>query len=184
MAKDLFNRYLWLGDTFYRAGTITLDEINRKWLQCEISNGEEIPNRTFHNHRKAIEELFDINIECDRHNGCNYYIAQERLRKGEIDLNTYNRIKTKLGARFTGTVYQEMADSNSPEINAGKRYLEQLRADNNPLIGEYTIQRIDGTSFIYQFRNNEGEETFSVKVSYFVNEKKNVLYAISSLQKK
>lgn len=42
MAKDLFNRYLWLVDTIYRAGTITLDEINRKWLQCEMSNGEEI----------------------------------------------------------------------------------------------------------------------------------------------
>lgn len=99
-------------------------------------------------------------------------IAQERLRKGEIDLNTYNRIKTKLGAKFTGTVYQEMADSNSPEINAGKRYLEQLRTDNKSLIGEYTIQRIDGTNFTYQFRNNEGKKTFSVKVSFFVNEKK------------
>lgn len=42
MAKDLFNRYLWLVDTIYRAGTITLDEINRKWLQCEMSNGEEM----------------------------------------------------------------------------------------------------------------------------------------------
>ena len=41
------------------------------------------PNRTFHNHRKAIEELFDINIECDRHNGCNYYIENtEELKKG------------------------------------------------------------------------------------------------------
>ena len=95
-----------------------------------------------------------------------------------------NRIKTKLGAKFTGTVYQEMADSNSPEINAGKRYLEQLRTDNKSLIGEYTIQRIDGTNFTYQFRNNEGKKTFSVKVSFFVNEKKNVLYTISSLQKK
>ncbi|WP_217930617.1 helix-turn-helix transcriptional regulator [Bacteroides caecimuris] len=92
MAKDLFNRYLWLVDTIYRAGTITLDEINRKWLQCEMSNGEEIPNRTFHNHRKAIEELFDINIECDRHN-CNYYIENtEELKKEGLRkwlLNTF-----------------------------------------------------------------------------------------------
>ena len=93
MAKDLFNRYLWLVDTIYRAGTITLDEINRKGLQCEMSNGEEIPNRTFHNHRKAIEELFDINIECDRHNGCNYYIENtEELKKEGLRkwlLNTF-----------------------------------------------------------------------------------------------
>ena len=36
MAKDLFNKYLWLVDTIYRAGTITLDEINRKWLRYAI----------------------------------------------------------------------------------------------------------------------------------------------------
>lgn len=79
MAKDLFNRYLWLVDTIYRAGTITQDEINRKWLQCD--------------HRKAIEELFGINIECDRHNGCNYYIenTEELKKKGlrKWPLNTF-----------------------------------------------------------------------------------------------
>lgn len=96
MAKDLFNRYIWLVDTIYRAGTITLDEINRKWLRCALSNGEEIPNRTFHNHRKAIEELFDINIECDRRNGCNYYIenpeelTKEGLRKWLLDTFAVN----------------------------------------------------------------------------------------------
>ena len=111
-------------------------------------------------------------------------IAQERLRKGEIDLNTYNRIKTKLGAKFTGTVYQEMADSNSPEINAGKRYLEQLRTDNKSLIGEYTIQRIDGTNFTYQFRNNEGKKMFYIQFLHFKRNKilwkkkqKNALFA-------
>ena len=98
MAKDLFNKYLWLVDTIYRAGTITLDEINRKWLRCEMSNGEKIPNRTFHNHRKAIEELFDINIECDRHNGCNYYIEnteelkKEGLRKWLLNIFAVNTV--------------------------------------------------------------------------------------------
>ena len=52
MAKDLFNRYLWLVDTIYRAGTITLDEINRKWLQCEMSNGEEVSTTTGFNSLK------------------------------------------------------------------------------------------------------------------------------------
>lgn len=93
MAKDLFNRYLWLVDTIYRAGKITLDEINCKWVRCTMSNGEEIPNRTFHNHRKAIEELFDINIECDRHDNCTYYIENtEELKKEGLRkwlLNTF-----------------------------------------------------------------------------------------------
>lgn len=64
MAKGLFDRYIWLIDTIYRAGKITFEEINKRWLRTEMSNGEEIPLRTFHNHRKAIETMFDINIEC------------------------------------------------------------------------------------------------------------------------
>lgn len=85
MAKDLFNRYIWLVDTIYRAGKITLDEINRRWVQTDMSGGERIPDRTFHNHRIAIEEMFDINIECDRHNGYVYYIQNAGdLERGTI----------------------------------------------------------------------------------------------------
>lgn len=65
MAKNLFNRYIWLVDTIYRSGKITLDAINQKWVRNDISEGNPIPKRTFHNHRKAIEEMFDINIECN-----------------------------------------------------------------------------------------------------------------------
>lgn len=49
-----------------------------------MSDGNEIPKRTFHNHRDAIEEIFDINIGCDRKNGYTYYIenAEEISRGG------------------------------------------------------------------------------------------------------
>ena len=56
MARDLFNRYIWLVDTIHRAGKITLQEINSKWLRNSMSGGVELPLKTFHNHRKAIED--------------------------------------------------------------------------------------------------------------------------------
>jgi len=65
MPSNLFNRYIWLIDIIYRNGKITLEDINRKWVKHPLSDGNPIPNRTFHNHRTAIEEIFDINIECD-----------------------------------------------------------------------------------------------------------------------
>lgn len=57
MTKDLFNRYIWLMDTIHRAGRITFEEINSKWLRNSMSEGLELPLKTFHNHRKAIEEI-------------------------------------------------------------------------------------------------------------------------------
>lgn len=93
MAKDLFNRYIWLVDIIYRSGKITFEEINERWLRTEMSDGQEIPLRTFHNHRKAIEELFDINIECNKKGGYTYYIEnREDMERGGVRnwlLNTF-----------------------------------------------------------------------------------------------
>jgi hypothetical protein len=94
MAKDLFNRYIWLVDAIYRAEKITFEEIGEKWLRSELNEkGEEIPLRTFHNHRKAIEKLFDINIECDKRGGYVYYIENvEDMERGGVRswlLNTF-----------------------------------------------------------------------------------------------
>jgi len=73
MARDLFNRYMWLADTIYKAKRITFAELNRKWENSNLSDGNVIPLRTFHNHKKAIEELFDIVIQCDGRTN-EYYI--------------------------------------------------------------------------------------------------------------
>ena len=74
MTKDLFDKYIWLVDTIYRAGKITFEEINERWLRSRLSEGEDIPLRTFHNWRIAIEQVFDININCNRKGGYYYYI--------------------------------------------------------------------------------------------------------------
>lgn len=93
MTRDLFDKYIWLVDTIYRAGKITFEEINERWLRSNLSEGEDIPLRTFHNWRKAVENTFDININCNRKAGYYYYIENaEDLEKGGIRnwlLNTF-----------------------------------------------------------------------------------------------
>lgn len=70
------NRYIWLVDTLVRAGQkgLTFEEINDKFRYNDsISNGGEYALRTFHDHRKAVEELFGIEIACNRSDN-RYYI--------------------------------------------------------------------------------------------------------------
>ena len=74
MTKDLFDKYIWLVDVIYRSRKITFEEINERWLRSSLSDGQDIPLRTFHNWRAAIEQIFDINIECNRKGGYYYYI--------------------------------------------------------------------------------------------------------------
>lgn len=69
-ATMLFNRYVWLVDTIYRAGRITFEEINERWLRSSLNEtGEELPVKTFRNHTNAIQQMFYINIECNRKGG-------------------------------------------------------------------------------------------------------------------
>ena len=38
----LFKEYIWLVNTIYQAGRITLNDINKKWLKTEMSGGVEL----------------------------------------------------------------------------------------------------------------------------------------------
>jgi hypothetical protein len=72
MAKNKINNLIWLVDTINRNGKITFTQINEKWLAGDKER-REIPLRTFHNHRRDIEDMFDINIECDKSTNT-YYV--------------------------------------------------------------------------------------------------------------
>ena len=74
----LLKEYIWLVNTIYQAKAITLAEINERWMHTEMSGGIEMTRHTFIRHKRAIEETFGIDIECDRKSNC-YYISNPRV---------------------------------------------------------------------------------------------------------
>ncbi len=85
MSKNLINKYVWLVETIYQSGGISLKELKEKWLQSDLSEGTKIAERTFHKWRIAVEEMFGIIIDCERVGGYHYYIAnEEELRGGGL----------------------------------------------------------------------------------------------------
>ena len=75
----LFQQYIWLVNTIHRFRKLTLEEINRKWLETEMSEGVPIARSTFNRHRDAILDMFGIIIECDKKDGFRYYIYNEEV---------------------------------------------------------------------------------------------------------
>ena len=59
MAKSYFNRYVWLIETIQQAGHISRADLSAKWEKSPLNEtGEELYERTFHNHRQAILDIF------------------------------------------------------------------------------------------------------------------------------
>ena len=95
------NRYIWLVDTLCRAGRkgLTFEEINHKYRYADsISGGGEYPLRTFHDHRRAIEEVFGIEIACNKSEN-RYYIRDNEdvknpsfFRKWLLEIISMNNI--------------------------------------------------------------------------------------------
>ncbi|MGM9868402.1 MAG: helix-turn-helix transcriptional regulator [Sodaliphilus sp.] len=73
MARNKIAIYVWLVDTIESHRRITLDQLNRLWCRSSLSDGNPIPRRTFFNYRNAIEDMFNINIQCNR-STFEYYI--------------------------------------------------------------------------------------------------------------
>lgn len=65
MVTELLQKYIWLVQTFIRAGDggLSLEEIIERW---EDRFDSSYSRRTFNNHRDAVEEVFGIRIECNR----------------------------------------------------------------------------------------------------------------------
>ena len=65
MVTELLQKYIWLVQTFIRAGErgLSLGEISDRW---ESRFDSPYSRRTFNNHREAVEEVFGIRIGCNR----------------------------------------------------------------------------------------------------------------------
>ena len=121
MVTELLQKYIWLVQTFIRAGEhgLSLEEISDKWesrFDCEY------PRRTFNNHRDAVEDVFGIRISCNRSTN-RYFISSSKDVSDEnaetawlINTFTVNNMLTLGKERLSGRVSVE-------DIPSGQRHL-------------------------------------------------------------
>ena len=109
MISKTYLRYIWLLDTLYTSDPLTYDDVVMLWEESPYAYMGGLPIRTFHEHRKGIEEMFGVVIECDKSKGYTYYIknpevleqntyAQLLLRKYSVpkDFSTFNMMRDRI----------------------------------------------------------------------------------------
>ena len=93
MAKNLLNKYVWLVETIYKAKKISFQDINRRWLDNDMSEGMELPKKTFHNWRRNIEEMFGLIIDNENCGQYRFFIQNaDDLRNGSMRSWLFNTL--------------------------------------------------------------------------------------------
>ena len=146
MAKALFNKYVWLIDMLQRYGRLTRREIDDLWLKSEYSEGKPMARRTFMNYRQAIQEMFDVNIECDT-STYEYYIEDsEALQKSGGRMWALNAFAVNSLLHESEMLRERIVLENIP---SGQKYLrivcEAMKENRILLLSYRSFRRMTGT---------------------------------------
>lgn len=107
MISKTCRRYIWLLDLLLNSSPLSFDDICMVWEKSPMCEGP-LALRTFHEHRKGIKEMFDIDIACDRTKNTYFVknpevldenrLANWLLRKHSIpqDFVTFNGMKDRI----------------------------------------------------------------------------------------
>ena len=83
MSKQYFKSYIWLLETLQSRGPLTLQQIKDLWARSSVNeDGKGLATRTFSNHVAAIDDIFGIEIVCDRRNN-QYSIKNDEDMDGQ-----------------------------------------------------------------------------------------------------
>lgn len=121
MAKNLLNKYVWLVETIYKAKKISFEDINRHWMDNDMSEGKELPKRTFHKWRIAIEEMFGLIIENENSGQYRFFIQNaEDLRNGSMRSWLFNTLTVSNLMMESASIKDKILFDEIPD---GEQYL-------------------------------------------------------------
>ena len=138
MVTELLHKYIWLVNTFVRAGEhgLSLGELSDRW---ESRFDSPYSRRTFNNHREAVEQVFGIRIGCNRSTN-RYFIEYSDDVSDEgaetawlINTFTVNNMLTLGKERLSGRVSVE-------DIPSGHRHLTavmEAMTENHEIVISY-----------------------------------------------
>ena len=121
MAKNTENCYVWLAETIHKAKKISFEDINRCWVDNDMSGGKPLSIRTFHKWRIAIEEMFGLIIENEQGGQYRYYIQNdEELKSGSLRSWLFNTLTVSNLMMESASIKDKVLFEEIPD---GEQYL-------------------------------------------------------------
>ena len=158
MARNMISKYVWIIETIYKSGRISFKELNERWLDDDISEGVDIPKRTFNNWIIAIQETFGLFIENEGKGEYRYYIMNEEdISKNGLRTWLYNTISVSNALANCESIKDRILLEYVP---SGQEYLMKIL----DVLKENRILNMTYHSYWKEEESNFDVEPFCVKL--------------------
>ena len=138
---QIFHQYIWIINTLRAYRRQTFEELNQKWQDDQVADGNPLQRSSFNRHRDAILDMFGIIIDCDKKTH-KYYISNEDvLCDDSIERWLFSTLTVHGMLADSAAVKERLVLENAP---AGEQYLDiiirAIRTDRRLRIGYKKFQ--------------------------------------------
>jgi ribosome modulation factor len=121
---QIFHQYIWIINTLRAYRKLPLEELNQKWIDDGVADGNPLYRSSFNRHRDAIQDMFGIIIDCERKT-YKYYISNpEVLSDGSISQWLFSTLAVHGVLADCAAIKDRIILENVP---AGEEYLDTIK---------------------------------------------------------
>ena len=144
MAKDSFRIYIWMLDTLQRYGRITLADLKEKWMTSSVNDcKKELAPRTFANYKENIEQIFGIEISCDRATNEYYIVNESDLGGNAIRDWMLNSLSLRNLLNESAGLHERIVIEDVPSSHRFLTLIMDAMRDNRKLVLHYKGYSMD-----------------------------------------
>jgi hypothetical protein len=133
---QIFHQYIWIISTLRAYRKLTLEELNQKWINDSVADGNPLQRSSFNRHRDAILDMFGIIIECEPRTYKYYISNKEVLCDDSIERWLFSTLTVHGMLAESAAVKERLVLESAP---AGEQYLDTIiraiRTDHRLLMG-------------------------------------------------
>ena len=118
---QIFHQYIWIINTLRTYRKLTLDELNQKWQDDGVADGNPLQRSSFNRHRDAILDMFGIIIDCESKTYKYYISNKEVLSDDSIERWLFSTLTVHGVLADSAAVKDRLVLENAP---VGEQYLD------------------------------------------------------------
>ena len=138
---QIFHQYIWIINTLRAYRKMSFEELNQKWQDDKVTDGNPLQRSSFNRHRDAILDMFGIIIDCDKKTYKYYISNKDVLCDDSIERWLFSTLTVHGMLADSAAVKERLVLENAP---AGEQYLDiiirAIRTDRRLHIGYKKFQ--------------------------------------------